>query len=106
MFLHLGNGVLVPLEDIIFIGDYALFTQNGPARELLAQMQEQGCVVNTLPLHPHFHADMSIKSVIQTKEHLYLSMISPLTLKRRSEKPWTAFGLMDSEIDLEQEEQE
>lgn len=105
MFLHLGNGVMVPLEDILFIGDYALFTQAGPAQELLADMQARGCVVNTLPLHPHFHEDMQIKSVVQTKERLYLSLISPLTLKGRSQKPLTSLGLNDFDIDIPEEQE-
>lgn len=106
MFLHLGNGVMVPSEEILFIGDYALFTETADGRALLQDMQKKGRVLNTLPLHPRFHEDMTIKSVIQTKDKLYLSLISPLTLKSRAEKPLSSLNLFDKEIDLATEEEE
>ena len=94
MFLHLGNGVSVRTKDVISIQDFALF-QNGPGRELLAAKREAGRVINTLELGPEDEHE-SIKSLVLTDDKIYLSVISPLTLKRRSELTFTTIDTADS----------
>ena len=80
MFLHLGNGVSVRTKDVIAISDYALF-QDGPGKELLEHHKATGLLVSTRPA-----GDATpIKSLILTNDKTYLSVISPLTLKRRSQ---------------------
>ena len=81
MFLHLGNGVSVRTRDVIAISDYALF-QDGPGKELLDRHQAAGLLVSTRRAGD----DTPIKSLILTKDKTYLSVISPLTLKRRSQQ--------------------
>lgn len=83
MFLHLGNGVSVRTKEVIAIQDYAVF-QDGPGKELLEKQCREGRLINTLALGAQ-DAGESIKSLILTEENIYLSVISPLTLKRRSE---------------------
>ncbi|SFT69706.1 protein of unknown function [Selenomonas sp. GACV-9] len=91
MFLHLGNGVSVRTKDVIAIQSYALF-QDGPGGELLAAGLAADKVINTLVLG-HEEDGESIKSLIITTDKIYLSAISPLTLKRRSE---LAFHTIDT----------
>ena len=83
MFLHLGNGVSVRTKKILAIQDYAVF-QNGPGRELLKRKYQDGLVINTLEFGQNVDGE-GIKSLILTEDKIYLSAISPLTLKRRSE---------------------
>lgn len=91
MFLHLGNGVSVRTKDVIAIQSYALF-QDGPGSKLLAAGQAAGKVVYTLDPGSEGEGE-SIKSLILTTDKIYLSAISPLTLKRRSE---LAFHTIDT----------
>lgn len=80
MFLHLGNGVSVWTKDVVTINDYALFLAE-PGKALLEQKRAAGLLVSTLD-----PADETpIKSLILTKDKAYLSVISPLTLKRRAQ---------------------
>ncbi|MCR5439920.1 MAG: DUF370 domain-containing protein [Selenomonas sp.] len=94
MFLHLGNGVSVRTKDVIAIQDFSLF-QNGPGKDLLAAKREAGLVVNTLELGPEDEHE-SIKALVLTEDKIYLSVISPLTLKRRSELAFTTIDAVDS----------
>ena len=80
MFLHLGNGVSVRTKDVVTINDYALF-QAGPGKALLERQRAAGLLVSTLDPDD----ETPIKSLILTKDKAYLSVISPLTLKRRSQ---------------------
>ena len=93
MFLHLGNGVSVRTKDVIAIQSYALF-QDGPGGEFLAASRAEGKVVNTLDLGDD-DGNESIKSLIITTDKIYLSAISPLTLKRRSELAFTTLDAPD-----------
>ena len=93
MFLHLGNGVSVRTKDVIAIQAFALF-QNGPGKELLEAKRQAGLVVNTLELAPEYEHE-SIKALVLTEDRIYLSVISPLTLKRRSELAFTTIDVAD-----------
>ena len=81
MFLHLGNGVSVKIKDVIAISDYALF-QDGAGKEMLERYKASGRLVGTRRAGD----ETPIKSLILTKDKTYLSVISPLTLKRRSQQ--------------------
>ena len=77
MFLHLGNGASVRTKDIIAIYDYEMFRDGDNARFLERQRRE-GRVLR---------ADATremIKSLVITPDKMYLSVISPATLRRRS----------------------
>lgn len=94
MFLHLGNGVSVRTKDVIAIQDYAVF-QDGPGKKLLEKKRQEGKIINTLDLGTK-DAEESIKSLILTEDHIYLSVISSLTLKRRSELAFSKKGFSET----------
>lgn len=77
MFLHLGNGASVRAKDVIAIYDYNLF-RRGDNAKFLQKRREQCKVVRTNENRE------TIKSLVITKDTIYLSVISPLALKRRS----------------------
>ncbi|RGS72502.1 DUF370 domain-containing protein [Mitsuokella sp. AF21-1AC] len=77
MFLHLGNGASVRTKDIIAIYDYEMFRDGDNAR-FLERRRREGRVLR---------ADATremIKSLVITPDKMYLSVISPATLRRRS----------------------
>lgn len=79
MFLHLGNGISVKLNEVITIGDYALY-KNGVGLDLIAREKRRGKkIINCLILKD------KPKSLILTDKNIYLSPISSLTLKKRAE---------------------
>lgn len=93
MFLHLGNGISVKTSDIIAIQDFALF-KNGPGNDFFYKQQKRTKLINTLSLNQRQESSEAVKSVIITTDKMYLSAISPLTLKRRSQfSYYTAAGL-------------
>ena len=76
MFLHLGNDVSIRESEIISIHDYSIF-QSGDNLKYLESMKKKNDIVlgDAMPKH--------VKSLIITKEKIYLSAISSMTLKRR-----------------------
>ena len=81
MFLHLGNGFSVRTKDILAIQSSEVF-RDGPGKEMLDRRMADGRVVNAL--YPE-DEKAEVKALILTAHKIYLSAISPLTLKRRSE---------------------
>ncbi|NPV53139.1 MAG: DUF370 domain-containing protein [Firmicutes bacterium] len=77
MFLHLGGDVSVSTKELIAILDMNLATKSGATGEYLRAIKEEGFVRDVSGGSP--------KSVVITGGHVYLSAISPLTLKRRAE---------------------
>lgn len=75
MFLHLGSDRTVAVDDIISINDYEIVSSD-INREFMERMNTLGRVVNILEKQP--------KSFVLTKDKVYLSAISSLTLKRRA----------------------
>lgn len=94
MFLHLGNGVSVRMKKVIAIQDYAVF-QSGPGKRLLEKQQRRGKVISALE-PGQIDDGEGTKSLILTEENIYLSAISPLTLKRRSELAFYRTGLSET----------
>lgn len=79
MFLHLGNDISIRLKDVISIYDYELF-QKGSNRAFLDMAREN--IIHAVG------EGQEKKSLVVTKDRIYLSAISPLTLSRRTRKLW------------------
>ncbi len=77
MFLHLGNDISIRLKDIIAIHDYEIF-KSGSNRKCLEKAKQEGCLVLAVG------KGQQEKSLVITRECIYVSVISPLALKRRS----------------------
>lgn len=77
MFLHVGSEAMVPLKEIVAIIDYRS-TQLSPAtREYLEVSRTEKRIIDLSSGSP--------KSVVITTNQVYLSPISSLTLKKRSD---------------------
>ena len=74
MFLHLGGDMSVPLAEVVAVlrADLAGY---GPNREMIQSLRAAG-KVRTLPGGPP-------RAMVLTTGCLYLTAVSPLTLKRR-----------------------
>ena len=77
MFLHLGNDVSIRLKDVIAIHDYGIFS-SGCNREYIGQKEAEGNLVYVVG------KKQQGKSLVVTEHAVYVSVISPLTLKRRA----------------------
>ena len=80
MFIHLGKDVAVPIKSIIAILDLESTTTSKITKEFLSVAQEEGFIENISEDIP--------KSFIITEQNkkskIYLSHISSITLKKRS----------------------
>lgn len=77
MFLHLGGGVSVRLSDILYIQDFAQTKASADNRRFWEWLRQKNSV-----------RDLSLgkpRSLILTHFGVYLSGISSVTLKKRSE---------------------
>lgn len=75
MFLHLGADMVVPLRDVITITDFKS-GKSSINKEFLARMKDEKKVIDV--------SEKNTKSFIVTKQMVYLSAISSLTLKKRA----------------------
>lgn len=78
MFLHLGGDIVVPKEHVIAIVNMQLMKKTEVNREFLKIAEDEGFIV---PITEKANA----KSIIVTLEKIYLSPISSMTLKKRSD---------------------
>lgn len=81
MFLHIGGDIVIPVKDVIAIMDIDTTTISKDTREFLKIAEEEGfikSISNDLP-KSFIITEMDKKSVI------YLSPISSVTLKKRSQ---------------------
>ncbi len=76
MYLHLGRETLVMTGDLIAILDIDKATIKKDSREFLKKATNRGDVINVTDELP--------KSFIITDEKVYISQLSPTTLKKRS----------------------
>lgn len=75
MFLHLGSDTVVALDEVVLINDYKT-VRSIANREFLEKVRSQNRIVDV--------ASNSPKSFVVTKEKIYLSAISSVTLKKRA----------------------
>ena len=82
MFLHLGNNLSVRAADVVSIHDMKLFAPGGPSRPFFESAQAAGRVRSLTGGRPP-------KSLVITRDAIYLSAISPATLLRRARSSYT-----------------
>ena len=75
MFLHLGADTVIPLKDVISITDIKV-VKLGINEEFLKTMEEENMIDDV--------SEGNAKSLIVTEKKVYLSAISPSTLKKRA----------------------
>jgi regulator of extracellular matrix RemA (YlzA/DUF370 family) len=73
MFLHLGGDFSVRVEEIISVLDYKYMNETETGKKFMTDMKEK--IDNV--------AGEKIKSVVVTDDKIYLSKLSPATLKKR-----------------------
>lgn len=87
MYLHLGQAVVVPEADIIGIFDLDNASWSYRTRQFLERCEKEGRVVNAA-------SDLPRSFVLRQREDgtntVYLSQLSPATLKSRAEGGWMA----------------
>lgn len=76
MFLHLGNEKLVLAKDIIGIFDYNLIKKSRITKEFMEIITNEEALEEA-------SADKKVKSFVVTKDKVYLSPISSVTLQKR-----------------------
>ena len=85
MYLHLGQDVVVAVSEVVAIVDLAAIQRRGfQLADVVGQARERGQVVHL--------AEGPGTSLVITTRGLYVSSISPLTLRRRALIPWSADG--------------
>ncbi|HLV08934.1 MAG TPA: extracellular matrix/biofilm biosynthesis regulator RemA family protein [Halanaerobiales bacterium] len=75
MFLHLGGNQMIPVKDIVMIGDFNNDSESKITAEFFEMAREEGFIIDYSSGNP--------QSFILTDETIYLSMISSDTLKKR-----------------------
>jgi len=73
MFLHLGGDFSVRVEEIISVLDYKYMNETDTGKKYMTDMK--GRIYNV--------AGEKVKSVVVTDDKIYLSKLSPATLKKR-----------------------
>ena len=81
MYLHLGQSVVVPEADVIGIFDLDNTTGSHITRKFLGDAEKAGCVVNVSDELPRSF----ILSGKDKEITVYLSLLSPQTLLKRTE---------------------
>ena len=76
MFLHLGGDFSVRVEEIISVLDYKYMNETETGKKFMTDMKDR--IDNV--------AGEKIKSVVVTDNKIYLSKLSPATLKKRVEE--------------------
>lgn len=75
MYLHIGNGYLIPMKDVVMIADYESTTAGKDTENFLVVANEEGFIQD--------YSDGVPKSFVITNETVYLSLISSTTLAKR-----------------------
>lgn len=89
MYLHLGQDVVVAVSEVVAIVDLAAVQRRGfQLADVVGAARDRGQVVHL--------AEGPGTSLVITTRGLYVSSISPLTLRRRALAPWAADGAMPS----------
>ena len=81
MYLHLGNEIVIPTENIIAVRDIDACTVSKKTRDFLAAAQKRGEVVNV-----SYELPKSFVVCIENGERkVYISQLSAATLYKRTE---------------------
>ncbi len=77
MYLHLGAGVVVALQDLVGIFDSRLLQENEDNQRFIASSRKSGRIMSEVP-------PADCKAVVVTTTGVYTSAISSLTLQKRA----------------------
>ena len=83
MYLHLGGDTVIPSESVIGIFDMDNVTVSRVSRDFLETAQSAGTIVNIFEDIPK---SFIVESDKNKKTKVYLSQISPATLRKRWER--------------------
>ncbi len=89
MYLYIGGDRVVDRRDIVGVFDIENSTVSGITREYLINMEKEGRVVSV-------KEDMPKSFIVTAGEmgvYVYISSLSPLTLKKRFEEGEREFGI-------------
>ena len=81
MYLHLGGNTLIRSNDIVGIFDIDKVTVKKDSREFLKKAEKSGNVINVTYELPR---SFVVSSNGQRKTKVYISQLSPSTLKKRA----------------------
>ena len=85
MYLHLGQDVVVAVSEVVAIVDLAAVQRRGlQLADVASAARGSGQVVQL--------GDGPGTSLVITRRGIYVSPISPLTLRRRALQPWAMDG--------------
>lgn len=85
MYLHLGQAVVVPEADIIGIFDLDNASWSHRTRQFLEKCEKEGRVINAASDLPR---SFVLRQRADGTNTVYLSQLSPATLKSRAEGGW------------------
>ena len=85
MYLHLGQAVVVPEADIVGIFDLDNASWSHRTRQFLEKCEKEGRVINAASDLPR---SFVLRKRADGTDTVYLSPLSPATLKSRSEAGW------------------
>ena len=87
MFIHIGDDNVIRSEEVISIIDYSLISSSSINEEMLFNQRKNKMVKDPSEEAP--------KSVVITKDYIYFSPLSVLTLKKRASMISTISKLED-----------
>lgn len=76
MFIHIGEDHVIESEDVISIIDYELLSSSSIIEEMIFNQRKNQRVFES----PNYEA----KAIVITKDYIYFSPLSVLTLKKRA----------------------
>lgn len=77
MFIHLGEDIVIRSEDVVAIIDQQLIDSSSIINEFLQGQQDKKNIIEGSKGY--------IKSVVVTRDRIYFSPLSSVTLKRRAQ---------------------
>lgn len=83
LYVHLGEDVVIRVQDVVAIVDLAAMQRRGLSIEqVLGRASHEGVVT--------WVGNGAGTSLVVTRDRIYVSPISPTTLRRRAGVPWAA----------------
>jgi extracellular matrix regulatory protein B len=76
LYIHLGESVVVPLDEIITILDGQLYHSSNIVQEFIEGQRKTKDIIEI--------SNNSMKTIIVTINHIYFSPLASVTLKRRA----------------------
>lgn len=89
MYLYIGGDKVVDRRDIVGVFDIENSTVSGITREYLINMEKEGRVISVKEDMPKSFIVTAGKGGV----HVYISSLSPMTLKKRFEEEEREFGI-------------